>query len=136
MHAIRLRGPWIIELHPSGAGSPTVLERSAPVSWDELIPAGFGGSIRCRRSFGCPTGLTQGDTVDLAWGDWPWPVQPSLNGELLSFGPKNAANVTGSLQRRNELVLSFAWPPLNLATSITSELLGDVRLEISPPERV
>lgn len=135
MHAIRLRGPWTIELHSPGAASTLSLEVTAPVSLSKMIPQEFCGTVRCLRSFGCPTGLSESDEIHLAWGKWLWPIAAILNGQPLASVESNRSLLTVSLQSRNELSLAFNWPPSTPPILGDLQLLGDVRIEISPPER-
>ncbi|HEY8506246.1 MAG TPA: hypothetical protein VIL46_16785 [Gemmataceae bacterium] len=101
-HRIRLRAPWQVE----------------PLA----------GRVRHRRRFGMPRTLDADERVWLTCAGAEGPVRAWLNGEELGDFPDPrggfAADITGRLLPRNELVLEVALP------TPEGKRLGEVALEI------
>lgn len=128
MHAIRLRGPWLIE--PLDVAEPVApLETTVPGDWSVAL-GDFHGRARYTRRFGLPTNLSPEERVSLVVERIHGQGSIELNGQLL--GTQAAADgarkyeVTPLLQLRNSLQIV-----IELAADQTGPgLLGEVRLEI------
>ena len=106
IHTIRLRAPWKREREE-----------------DRLV---------WRRAFGCPTNLSEQETVDLVLRSDSATALAMLNGNLL--GPAPAVyDVTTSLKTRNTLTLSIL--RADETEEEGREPPFDVRLEIKTQER-
>jgi hypothetical protein len=47
------------------AGLPPARTVRLPADWGEVLDTGFRGRVQCRRGFGCPSGLSPNDAVQL-----------------------------------------------------------------------
>ena len=110
MHTIRLRGPWEIE-QPE----------------DPL------GTARCVRHFNKPTGLESGERVWLVIEALASTATISLNGAIVGQASRMSParfDITPQLIARNRIEIELASP-----TGADPRVsLGEVRLEIEPPE--
>jgi hypothetical protein len=122
VHVIRLREPWEREV-PTADG-----ERQA--TGDDL------DSIRFHRRFGLPTGLEPGDRIELVIEGATASGEVWLNDVLLGQFSAEAAvtkiPLGGLLQFRNQLTITFGFPPGERIHSETrlDRFIREVRLEI------
>ena len=115
-HVIRLRGPWECS---SSTGKATL-------AWPQLPEGAAGGEITLLRRFGCPTGISPADRVELVFADLPPLSAVTLNDVPLP--PDEVRFPLSSLLPRNELKLTLAAEGASLAAE------AEVRLEIFGPE--
>jgi hypothetical protein len=110
MHTIRLRGPWEIEQS-----------------------AGRMGTARCVRHFNKPTGLESGERVWLVIEGMARTAAISFNGAFVGQASSWSSarfNITPQLMARNRIEIELPSP-----TGADPRVsLGEVRLEIEPPE--
>lgn len=151
IHAIRLRGPWhcepLVRFVRRSDGSMAEEHENLPISsnlrmpadWEPTLGSDFCGRVRCRRSFGRPTGLEPDDIVWLVIDGAKDLAKVSLNatrlGEVLGAMPGRFA-VGPLLMDRNELVVEVEKHPGERggAASPPGGILGEVRLEIEPQD--
>lgn len=147
-HRIRLRGPW--ECRPlawsepdyDGRPLPTAGSLSMPSDWSPIAGPDFRGRVRFTRRFGCPTGILDGDRVELVVEAVDYEATIELNGQQLGntrwgTGPWRC-EITPWLQAANELRIVVDLPcetpdsPLDRGerTGQPGGLVGEVRLEI------
>ena len=134
MHIIRLRGPW--EIYLPGSEQPRRMDM--PATWQTLL--GLAADIplpstaRLLRHFGLPTGIAEGDRLNLVL-ESAAACQIELNGQPLgSIGPSqpcSSFDVTSLLNARNELVILLELPPRENMPPESSCPVSDVRLEIT-----
>lgn len=129
MHAIRLRGPWLIEsLDVSKPVGP--LETTVPGDWSAALGDNFHGRARFTRRFGLPTNLSPQERVSLVVEQVHWLGTIELNGQLLGTQIADEGlrkyEVTSLLNLRNELRILVELP----ANQSGPGSLGEVRLEI------
>jgi hypothetical protein len=129
MHAIRLRGPWLIE--PLDVAEPVVpLETTVPGDWSAPLGDNFRGRARYTRRFGLPTNLSPQERVSLVVEQVHWQGTIELNGQLLgtqtAAGGARKYEVTALLQLRNALQIVIEVP----VDQAGPGSLGEVRLEI------
>lgn len=134
-HTIRLRRPWhrsIADTEPVKVDVPDV--HAADVDTPGKEPATPDGSVPVcyRRSFNCPTGLTEMDDVHLMiTGYSGMRAKVILNNELLHTGELADAtfpifvDLRKSLQPSNQLVIEILGSPGQAAI-----LSGEVNLRI------
>ncbi len=155
-HRIRLRGPWECrplawsdpDKPPSPLGQPEADSHSRPLpaagwlsmpsDWAPIAGPDFRGRVQFARRFGCPTGLLEGDRVELVVEAVDYLATIELNGQPLGTthwgqGPWRR-EITSLLAPANELRIAVELLAELLdrgeRTGKPGGLVGEVRLEI------
>ena len=145
-HIIRLRGPWqrtVLRNEPENAPNTETVTVRMPNSWTEDLGREFAGTVRYRRMFNRPTGISDQTPICVRFEQVVGYATVSLNDQPLGTirWPEVSGRfeISGRLQPRNQLDVEV--------TSVTSEeanagrtpneadrpevgLVGEVRLEI------
>jgi beta-galactosidase/beta-glucuronidase len=158
-HIIRLRGPWQYQViartmrMPDGSSQdesgdlPPPGRARMPADWGETLGADFRGRVSYNRTFNRPTGLEEGQRVDLVVEQVDAFGAVTLNGQPL--GEVRLADaaarfiITSLLQPHNELAIEVELPRLTADSAplprpgrehFPGGLIGEVRLEIFETE--
>lgn len=121
-YRIRLRGPWEVVPHATGAarGRMAVPGTLRAGGWP-----GYVGPVSFYRRFGKPSNLGTTDRVRLAFERVTGSAGVYLNGEPLGpLAGSGAFDVTGRLRERNELEVRTS------AADDGCGIVGDVAIEI------
>ncbi len=158
-HIIRLRGPWQYQplartirmadgsSQNESGNLPPPGRAKMPADWGESLGADFRGRVLYTRTFNRPTGLDEGQRVDLVVEQVDAFGVVSLNGQPLGeVGLSDTAprfDITALLQPHNELRIEVELPRLTADSAplvrpgrenLPGGLIGEVRLEIFETE--
>lgn len=155
MHTIRLRGPWQFtplattywsdsaESQETGIEVPPPGTMKIPNDWSDTLGDSFHGKVLFQRYFHKPTGLEQGDLVQITLTEVNALATVFLNHEAIGTGDvsqgKSTFEVTDKLELRNLLEVIIDFPaldaksaPLNTIEGRTGGITGEVQIEILP----
>ncbi len=155
MHSIRLRGPWQFTpiattywtqegvSQETGTDVPSPGTMTIPGDWSDTLGPHFYGKVLFQRHFHKPTGLEEGDTIQIRLEQVNALADVFLNHEAIGSASAERGSVALVIERelepRNLLEIMVDFPQLdqNSSSLVTIEnlaggILGEVQLEIVP----